>query len=92
MKEYQAFWDLNTTWEAFMMCTKNDCGELFQAFQQPCQELIDKWDEITIQEYHSQCLACLTNIQCGKKTIQVIQLTFNKKFYFIFCMKFYLIL
>jgi hypothetical protein len=66
------------------MCTRNDCEELFQAFPQTCQELIDDWDEITSQEYHFQCLACLTNIQCEKKTILVIQLTFNRQFKYLF--------
>jgi hypothetical protein len=61
---------------------------LFQAFPQPCQELIDNWDEITSQVYHFQCLACLTNIQCGKKTILVIQLTFNRQFKYLFFDKF----
>jgi hypothetical protein len=88
LKEYQAFWDLDTTWEALVMCTRNDYEELFQAFPQPCQELIDNWDEITSQVYHFQCLACLTNIQCGKKTILVIQLTFNRQFKYLFFDKF----
>lgn len=69
MRAYRAFWDSNAQWELPVICTNNNCKS-YQAFPNPCMEILQGWD-VSTQQYKFCWSKCSTWIVCAKQTKEV---------------------
>lgn len=71
-REYQEFWDPESSWEGPQVCPMPHCKRTYRAFPKlkKCQELIENWDE-DHQLYSFPCSQCGTLIE-GPKCIHQV--------------------